>query len=84
MAAIADPVAQGFVQSLPSPTASVAPWMRGIFPRTSSSRGMMPELSTEKPKSFPICRRKMLMAMPLRNPTKMGLDRKSASEPRRK
>ena len=44
----------------------------------------MPLNSIENPKSLPTCPRKMLMAMPLRNPTRIGLDKKSARTPRRK
>ena len=68
---------------LPSPTASVAPWMKGSLKNLKQSR-YDAEAFDQRPNNFPICPRKMLMAMPLRNPTKMGLDRKSASAPRRK
>ncbi len=41
----------------------------------------MPSLLMEKPKIFPICPSAMLSAMPFKNPTRIGFDRKSASAP---
>ena len=37
--------------------------------------------SIGKPKILPICPRMMLSAMPFRNPTRIGFERKSASAP---
>ena len=44
---------------------------------------MMPWEVIGKPKILPICPRKMLMATPLRKPTRIGLERKSARKPSR-
>jgi hypothetical protein len=44
----------------------------------------MPSLEMENPKIFPICPSAILRAIPFRNPTSIGFDRKSAKPPRRK
>src|SRR6516165_7440050 len=40
--------------------------------------------STEKPSSLPAWPRQMVIAMPFKNPIRIGLDRKSANAPSRK
>ncbi len=72
------------IAKLPIPTPSVGKWVCGSLAKISINRGTMPCNSIENPNSFPTCPRRMLMAMPFRKPTRIGLDRKSASAPRRK
>jgi hypothetical protein len=71
-------------RNVPAATARVGPWLSGSFPKISTSRGNIPLSRTAKPKILSACPRIMDSATPFRKPTKMGLDKKSASPPRRR
>ena len=68
---------------LAAATAKVGSWVCGSFVTISSSCGMTRLDSIGKPSTLPACPRQMLIATPLRNPTRMGFDRKSAIAPSR-
>ena len=66
------------------PTPSVGKWVCGTLSAISMNRSTIPVDNTGKPRSLPNCPSTIDNAMPLRNPIRMGLDRKSASTPSRK
>ena len=72
------------IAMLAAPTISVGTCVCGSLAKISSSCGMIRWDSTEKPSSLPICPRQILIAIPFKNPIRIGRDRKSAITPSRK
>jgi hypothetical protein len=71
-------------RNVPAATARVGPWLSPSFPKISTRRAKIPLSTTAKPKILSACPRIIDRATPFRKPTKMGLDKKSASAPRRR
>ena len=70
--------------NVPRPTAKVGQCVSDSLDTNSIRRGRIPPASMPKPNSLPICPSNIERATPFMKPTRMGLDRKSASAPSRR